>query len=223
MEHAHTEVYRGFRIVIDYDGNPMNPRTENDNFGKMIFFHKRYNMGDDHKYASPQELVLALTGLDEEALGANPNDDLGDGSKYRIVWEPVYMYDHSGQTISTTPFSDPWDSGQLGIIYATYDDIIKNYGIEPLDPKTWEPLPETVEQAEKLLKSEVEEYDHYIRGDVFGYMIYATTDEDTDDATEDEDGNLWCAESEESVWGFFGLEYAKQQAREAVDAIVEQG
>lgn len=27
---------------------------------------------------------------------------------------PVYCYEHSGMTIKTGPFGDPWDSGQAG-------------------------------------------------------------------------------------------------------------
>ena len=34
---------------------------------------------------------------------------------------PLYLYDHSGITISTRPFSCPWDSGQVGWIYASKD------------------------------------------------------------------------------------------------------
>ena len=39
--------------------------------------------------------------------------------KYVIL--PLYLYDHSGITISTGPFSCPWDSGQVGWIKAPKD------------------------------------------------------------------------------------------------------
>ncbi len=43
----------------------------------------------------------------------------------------VYLLDHSGLRVSDKPFScDPqgWDSGIAGIMYATKDDVIKDYG-----------------------------------------------------------------------------------------------
>ena len=41
---------------------------------------------------------------------------------------PLYLYDHSGITMSISPFSCPWDSGQVGWIYCTPDAISKNFG-----------------------------------------------------------------------------------------------
>ena len=46
--------------------------------------------------------------------------------KYVIL--PLYLYDHSGITISTGPFSCPWDSGQVGWIYAPKDTFRKVTG-----------------------------------------------------------------------------------------------
>lgn len=34
-----------------------------------------------------------------------------------VLLMPLYLYDHSGITISTSEFCDPWDSGQIGFIY----------------------------------------------------------------------------------------------------------
>jgi transitional endoplasmic reticulum ATPase len=41
------------RIIQDED--PMNPRTEYDNFGKMVCFHRRYDLGDKHEFSSPED------------------------------------------------------------------------------------------------------------------------------------------------------------------------
>lgn len=224
-DHYHTEVYKGFRIVLDIDSDPENPRKSHDNFGKMICFHRRYNLGDDHSYGSPQDVVLALTGLSEDDLGRNPNDDLGDGSKYRIVWEPLYLYDHSGITMKTTPFSCPWDSGQVGLIYATYDDILKAFDIQPIKPEVWEPTKDIVEKAEALLKAEVETYDTYIRGEVLGFRVFGpdTDREDPDDDLDEDNDEHWQDDEEDSCWGFYGKEAALEAAKESIDAIVDQG
>lgn len=79
------------------------------------FFHKRYDLGtkdhgiDNSKYNSFQEMEENEFELDD-------------------VYRPVYMIDHSGLSFSTTPFHCPWDSGQIGFIYARASDIQKRYG-----------------------------------------------------------------------------------------------
>ena len=73
---------------------------------------------------------------------------------------PLYLLDHSGITISTRDFRDKWDSGHVGWTYAGNKDIIKEYG---------DLSPESMARAERLLISEVEIYDCYIRGE---YSLY---------------------------------------------------
>ena len=41
---------------------------------------------------------------------------------------PLYMIAHSGVALSLTPFSDPWDSGQVGWIYADKAMIEQEHG-----------------------------------------------------------------------------------------------
>ncbi len=224
-EAVHTEFYRGYKIEVYPDTDPQNPRKEFDHMGKMICFHRRHSLGDDHDYANPQAVIEDLTGKDTDELGQNPNDDLGDGSAYRIVWEPLYLYDHSGITMKTTPFSDRWDSGQVGIIYATYADIMKAFGIEPIKPDQWIPTEETIKNAEKALQAEVSEYDDYLRGNIYGYRVYAPDPEF--EGNDEEDDDYWCADEEGSCWGIYG-DYdgeggAVAQAREEIDALIDKG
>lgn len=225
-EHAHVEVYRGHRIVIDYDEDRLNPRKEMDNMGTMICFHGRYRLGDEHGYRDPKAFVEKITGLDTDELGSNPNDDLGDGSKYRIVWEPLYLYDHSGITMSTSPFSCPWDSGQVGVIYVTYEDVWMSIVAGPPAemPKGWIPDADVIAQAEAILKGEVETYDQYLRGDVYTYAVYGPVleAERGDDIDEDHD-DYWNEDSEESCGDCYGLEYTIKQAKEAIDALCSEG
>jgi hypothetical protein len=166
------EIYKGYKLVLENDHDWGSPREMSDQRGTMICFHRRYTLGDKHSYSTPQDAVIALTGLDEDDLGQNPNDDLSDGTKYRIVWEPLYLYDHSGITMKTTPFSCPWDSGQVGLIYMTYDKIIEELGLDPIKPELWEPTAEIIAQVEGWLRDEVKEYDHYLRGNVYACYVY---------------------------------------------------
>ena len=68
---------------------------------------------------------------------------------------PVYIYDHSGVTISTTPFACQWDSALCGVIYAerSHMDYVSD------------------EQTLAVLKSEIETLDQWLNGDVWGYTI----------------------------------------------------
>ena len=80
---------------------------------------------------------------------------------------PLYLYDHSGITISTRPFSCPWDSGQVGWIYAPKDTFRKATGYSEED------ITEVMSnRAEGILEDEVREYDVYLRGEVYGYELY---------------------------------------------------
>ena len=46
-------------LVIQQDDSPSNPR-EDDNFGKMICFHRRYNLGDHHNYIDKDDFLRDL-------------------------------------------------------------------------------------------------------------------------------------------------------------------
>jgi len=103
-------------LKILYDEYPENPR-EWDNLGTMVCGHKRYLLGDKEA-----KNIQLYNNWEEWLQGEilKPN-----GGRSAVVFLPVYMYNHSGITISTHPFSCPWDSGQLGWIYCTKKRFIK--------------------------------------------------------------------------------------------------
>lgn len=177
-----------FEIYIDED--PVDPRSW-DNFGTMVCWHRRYSLGDRHDFKTPDDFMEWW-------------DENGEGG----VLLPLYLYDHSGITMNTTGFSCLWDSGQVGYIYATADRIMKEFGPPEsvLDTIANRPSPEMLEKAKRLLRSEVETYDMYIRGDVYGFVIT------------DEDGTRT-----DSCWGYYGdieksgiLDELTPEGREAV-------
>jgi hypothetical protein len=90
------------------------------------------------------------------------------------------MYDHSGITINTTGFSCPWDSGQVGIIYISRKDAIKEWGKTICTASV-------VQKARSCLKAEVETLDQYVTGSVYGYRVLDPEGQQTD-----------------SCWGFYG-------------------
>ena len=139
------------------------------------------------------------------------------------LWMPLWLYDHSGLTISCSegnPFSDRWDTSCVGRIVAMKGTIMKETLEYVLDengerireehehdhaPSTWSwmtrPLTEDTwrDRAQEILDSDVEIYDAYLTGDVYGYTLYdAETPADTDDF----DSVAW--EEIESCYGFYG-------------------
>jgi hypothetical protein len=181
-----------YKITIQQDDNPDSPRSW-DNLGTMVCFHKRYDLGDKHDYdfndySSWSEMEKAIV----------KNEDAA-------VILPLYLYDHSGITISTTPFSCRWDSGQIGFIFCTKKDMesefIKLSGQD------------LIERCEVLLKGEVETYDQYLTGDVYGYEIYELST--CDHGHEHE-------EFVDSCWGFYGEDECLSEAESIVNHYMEK-
>ena len=101
-----------YKLEIFDDLNPTDPR-EVDNLGTMVCFHNRYTFGDETElkssdFSSWEELENYLY-KSEDAL----------------IVIPVFLYEHSGLYINTTGFSCPWDSGQIGFIYTSKENIRK--------------------------------------------------------------------------------------------------
>lgn len=174
MNPIHTETYRGLTIKLYQDPNPESPR-EWSNLGTVWCKHGRYQLADKHAAPPPDTNAVRL---------------------------PIYLYDHSGITISTKPFSCPWDSGQIGFIYCTYEQIRKEYDLNPGQ------IPgETIRRVFEILEQEVKTYDQFLRGDVYGFVV------------EDQDG-----EHLDSCWGFYQNErpdaddsYILREARESAE------
>ena len=135
-----------YELKIEQDTDPMNPRTEWDNLGTMVCFHKRYDLGDKTDYRSKD-----YDSWDELKQGILENEG-------EVVILPLYLYDHSGITISTSPFGCNFDSGRIGFIFVS-NHKIKKEGID-----------ET--KVIEYLESEVKTYDQYLTGEVYRYSIY---------------------------------------------------
>lgn len=170
------------RIHSD-DDMGMGPR-EWDNLGTMICSHRNYNLGDE------QFNVGDYDSLDE--LEQYLRDERG-----AVVVLPLNLYDHSGITMSIG-WGSGWDNGVVGFIYATREDIQKEYGVKNMTKKT-------LELVERVLAGEVETYDMYLRGDVYGVII------------EDEAG-----QDVGSCWGFYGDAAVEDYLTEVIpDALPE--
>lgn len=160
----------GYTLRILTDDHPEDP-AEWDNLGQIAYTSDRYTLGTEH---------VSRDRLDEIAAG------IEDGS---LIGLPVFAYVHSGATISTNPFSCPWDSGQSGFVYCRASDA----------EDEWPGDPAFRQNARRVLRGEVETFDQYLRGDVYGYTIT------------DKDGDVV-----DSCWGYYGIECAEEEALSAL-------
>jgi hypothetical protein len=158
--------YRGYTIRIVADEDAENPRTMGDNFGTMVCFHRRYVLGDETEWSE-----WTKGGLRRRADGRSCAEEfvewLDDKENHVAVSLPLYLYDHSGITMSTGSFGDRWDSGQVGQIFVTEEKVRENYLLAADAPLSSEIL----EKATALLRAEVEYYDLYLRGGFVGFII----------------------------------------------------
>lgn len=176
--------YRNHKIEIfpDYDyGNFETPRDW-DNLGHMVCFHSRYVLGDEHDFTV------------EEIKEFIERED--------VISYPLYLYDHSGITISITPFSCPWDSGQVGYIYVTKEELRKEFKKRRITNKV-------IDKAKEILRSEVEVYDQYLTGDIYEFIIRNEKNEIVD-----------------SCCGFFGYDFEANglidHAQRYIDAVIAE-
>lgn len=107
-----------------------------------------------------------------------------------LEWMPLWLYDHSGITMScgarTGQYADRWDSGCVGWIVMTKQQVENNWGKDV----AWR------DKAIEVMKSDVDIYDKYLTGDVYGFILYEAH------SANDRDEPEW--EETDSCWGFFG-------------------
>lgn len=242
-----------FLLQIMYDDEPLNPRTDYDNFGHMVCWHSRYNLGDKHNYKDINELFMQLVrenvnddiiidyvksgrsncvkleydnsengwdikiyddqewwsnafydgtieenrqDISQNIIEVLTNKDLYALASKRNIILPLYLHEHSGISMSVQSFhadvhDSDWNFGEVGWIYATPEDIKSGYG---------DLSAESYAMAETMLKSEVQTYDFYLRGQCYGFRLF-------------QDG-----QETESCWGFSGelLDVAAEIAAEVL-------
>jgi hypothetical protein len=139
-----------YELKVVQDESPESPR-EWDNVTTMICSHKRYDLGDEHNYK-----------FDNFDSWEEVKEQIETDHKVLMI-KPLYMYDHSGITISTSPFGCQWDSGQIGWVFIEEKQWISIMG---------EDMDRSEDRLNRIIESEVETYDKYLQGEVYQYKIY---------------------------------------------------
>lgn len=149
-------------IHVYHDEDGQDPR-EHDCVSVMWFFHKRYNMGDEKDVKADD-----FSGWREMARHLKNEE----GASLICV---VTMYEHGGRSLSLGPTidvpeneeddkeridagGDRWDSGILGLMWATPERVASTLGKDATD-----------EKIRRAFEIELEEYNQYIEGDCWYY------------------------------------------------------
>jgi hypothetical protein len=164
------ELYKGFEIEVCQDQYCNNSPRDWSTLGIIAIVQNRYFECSE---TVTQETV---------------NDILNDPD---LISLPVYAHIHSNVSLSTSDFSDRFDSGMAGVIYVSKHAAKKEFG---------DIFSEEIILSN--LKSEVNTYSMWLSGDVLGYTIKLNGD------------------VIDSCWGFYDTaENVLIQAKEAADNI----
>jgi len=176
--------FGAYTINVQQDGDCESPR-EWDNLGTMTYWHRNYILGDvdgSKEYQYDQDMFwYDLAGI-EDTDNVSLDTAIELAHKKNVIL-PLYLYDHSGITMSTSSFSCQWDSGQVGWIHMSHEKIRKEFSCKRVSVKMRE-------RIEGYLTNEVKSFDDYITGNVYGFSI----------TREDPDGYV----DVDSCWGFLG-------------------
>lgn len=183
-----TEEYKGYHIDIIQDLNAESPRRDMDNMGLLYAVDQYrsykevkayYPFHDDYIYEDPE--------TDEPTDVEVLDDDIVD----------ILVLTFDGNTIVAYDVDDDVPSRNFfGYLFATRKRVFEWLGF----PMEGELKKEEKDKVRKVLEEEIELYNTWGSGDVYGYVV---------------------RETEDSVWGFYGSDFEKsgllEDARGSID------
>ncbi len=210
MKRLYYNIYDEDKVTLDIKGvkHELSFYSDNDSEDPrhwdppaiMLCWHRSYSFGDKHSYGDIHEALYDLCnqyGLDADSICAYKDEENTPKQRDRRIMEDLkdyvcikflYLYDHGGITISLEDFRDPWDSGIVGIIFIDKQTTIDNF--PNADDISWYVI------AEEHIRDEVREYDQWLTGDIYGYLLEKVT---TCECCGKED-----RETIDSMGGFYG-------------------
>lgn len=233
MDVTNTQYYREkdgnlLKLEIWSDPDPMNPRTDWDNAGTMVCFHRRYQLGDVKTGQNGTTGLIPHTNVryDNSSDGADAfvewaQEQLKAGN---LVIASLDLYDHSGITMKICSWDEDafgtgrtgWDSGIVGWIFITKDKAISEFAVK--EGQDWK------ERARECLKAEVDVYDDYLCGDVYGFTLsrlsaYTTIENGVERVNYNSDAE-W--EEVDSCGGYYGWDSEKSGLLECIPTGAER-
>lgn len=170
-------------LKIVQDTDPADPRKEFDNLSLFVCAETNHSIGDKNSKAT----LFEKLGIIDHNL---KNIDLANKAKSKgLVFYsvPVYIYEHGNICLSTTPFSCPFDSYQIGEILVFKDKIKEEFSVKRFTKKVTEEL---TEKIALVIENEVSIYSDFLSGDVYGFQVI-----EDDESVSD------------SCYGFYGSDF----------------
>lgn len=113
---------------------------------KIPLSQAKYELGNVNDY---RDLICEYEIL-------HPDKDFPDA----VIGHTVYMYEHSGITVKSTPYQCSWDSGKVGLHYITKEKL-KSEGLAD----------RTNEEILEILDADIKTYARYLEGQVYSIEI----------------------------------------------------
>ena len=120
----------------------------------MDCFEKRF--GKLKRGFSKEQYIFMYSPTEEELKEFISTDN--------VLWKPLYLHDHGGLSMTTSPGCQ-WDSGCVGVIYITHDQIREQQSIKG------ELSEKDLALAELGLSCDIERYNAFLTGDTWGIQI----------------------------------------------------
>lgn len=211
-------------LLVVNDSDPLNPRVDCDNLGRMVCWHSRYQLGEPHDYDEPKEFLSDFYRRSIHTSSGNPGPE----------WEVAQSAPKSQLNDSGWFFDDmlaALTAGDLAKLLEQLEDVVLlplylyDHTIQSMSTSSflgraqhaeWDSgqvgyiyasrdaiekaygaiTKESVAQAEKALADEVDSFDCYLRGECYGFRLYE------------------MGEEIDSCWGFLGeLEDIREDLR----------
>lgn len=137
--------FKGFTVRILRDNDPENPREGWDNVGKMVCWHSRYKLGDEHSFEEPRQFWADLfNGIelsDEEIrqfLLMIVGSDWGREDYYNTIWNLRKFGNKEMTKLDRRRFyvdafvSEEWDSMSDSLMEFVRDKVTDHCVVLPL-------------------------------------------------------------------------------------------
>lgn len=193
LEVVQTLVNEGKRVEICRDDNPESPNEWGDEDLFLCGYHRDFTTGPE----GWKEVLQECVGKVMEGVDPTEVHDT------HVIF-PLRAYIHSGVALSLGaggyPFNDQWDSCWVGAVVVKKDP--EEFGGRPF-----------VDVAQGL----VNEWNQFLSGDVYGLQFY-------EQVHDPKSGEATAQFAEvDSCWGFYGIDYARSEARGWLDLPAKEG
>ena len=163
------EIKQDGKVIKIFRDVEVDSPQDADAFGKMIYTSTKYLLGGEQ--LTSEELDSIENNVDNICL-------------------PVYAYVHGSVQLNTTGFNCKWDSGQCGLVYTTIEDALYEFS-------ELEMTPQLLEKIKQRLVGDVETFNQYLNGEVYGYTVTGADGEIIDEC-----------------YQYYGLEHCIEAAQE---------